>query len=218
MINSDNNIRPYIISDTGPILTFLFIKRIDLLKDFCSSNIIYIPQKVYDELTDQMQKNQIPESDLEGLNFRKVNVSDEDLMKFDGLFPPNKKSSLHDGEREVFALGLKHRDCSLLVIDDKKARNSVKNLNFKIIGTIYIIQEEITKQQISVKETKEIINKLQEYNRYYSSTLLEILIKQAENTEQLTKKTESKTMNTKKNEKIDSLTNKSENDNSYKPK
>lgn len=218
----DAKTKKYIISDTGPILTFIFIDGLKFLKHYCGNQDICIPQKVYEETKNQIEKIQNEKflSDFRKFGFKVINVSAEDINNLEQDIKTKEIMYLdiHDGEKEVLAYANKYKGDSLVIIDDKAAREVSNHFELEIIGAIGILEYEIKQRQINVKEVTELVKIIKDSNRYYSNKLLDLLINSAKKIEELDKIYESPKSNiTMENKKQDSLTKAPENDDSYKP-
>lgn len=163
----------FIISDTGPILNFLFLKRIDLLNNYCISNKILIPMKVYEETIKQISKypDKLSIDEFKKLNVHKFEASKEDCETMRITFP-----SLHDGEVEALAFANKFIDGSLIILDDKDARDSADVLRIKKTGTIGILKEIILEEKVDKKETELFIQTFKENKRHFNDRLYNRLI------------------------------------------
>jgi len=118
---------PKIVSNTTPILSFIKIDRLDILRTLYKE--ILIPEAVYRELE-------------EGKNKYYVNISNENWIK---VFTVKNKSfikqleeELDKGEAEAIALSLEI-SADLLLIDEKIGRKFAEENGLKITGTIGII-------------------------------------------------------------------------------
>jgi len=111
-----------IISDSTTIITLLNIDRLDVLKNIFS--LVYIPQKVYDEIVIDEQIV------LDKTFFVVKEIADNKLYKL--LF-----KSLDAGESEAIVLA---KEMALsLIIDEKKGRRIASNLGINIFGFIGLL-------------------------------------------------------------------------------
>lgn len=125
-----------IISDSTTIITLLNIDRLDVLTNIFS--LVYIPQKVYDEIVINEQIS------LNGTFFVVKEIVDKKLYEL--LF-----KSLDSGECEAIVLA-KEMELSL-IIDEKKGRKIASNLGINIFGFIGLLilnykNELLTKEDI----------------------------------------------------------------------
>ena len=111
-----------IISDSTTIITLLNIDRLDILTNVFS--LVYIPQKVYDEIVIDEKIN------LDETFFVVKEIADKKLYEL--LF-----KSLDAGECEAIVLA-KEMELSL-IIDEKKGRKIASNLGINIFGFIGLL-------------------------------------------------------------------------------
>jgi len=118
-----------VIVNSTPIISLCHIGKLDLLKKLYGQ--VLIPEAVYREINekqDSVAKIALDKS----LNWIRVCKIQNEMAKF--FF----KSKLHDGEVEVMILG-KEENASLLIIDDKNAKNHAKYLKFNVTGTLGVL-------------------------------------------------------------------------------
>jgi predicted nucleic acid-binding protein len=137
-----------VVSDTGPILHLFEIDSLKLLNIF---NNIYIPPEVSNEL----KKNGFNKK-IKNLKTIKLSARSKDNSSI-----IQKKYELDLGEAEVIALA-KQENIKLILTDDLDARNTMKNLNFEVHGTIGVITRAYSLKLINKTETKKLI--LEIYN------------------------------------------------------
>jgi len=135
-MQKDDLVYEVIISDTSSLSNFVKIGRLDLFK------------KLYDRVTIT------PE------------VLEEYLLKFKDKLPEwidikeakdkNRVAEINNklglGESSAIALANEKPDTSLLIVDDKKARNYAIDMGLDTIGSIGIIRRAVKKNIIKSKE------------------------------------------------------------------
>lgn len=156
---------PKIVSNTTPILSFIKIDRLDILRTLYKE--ILIPEAVYRELE-------------EGKNKYYVNISNENWIKIFTVknknFVEQLEEELDRGEAEAIALSLEI-SADLLLIDEKIGRKFAEENGLKITGTIGILLK--AKKKGIIKEVKPLIYELIEKGNYYKDTFIKIILKQA---------------------------------------
>jgi len=156
---------PKIVSNTTPILSFIKIDRLDILKTLYKE--IIIPEAVYEELE-------------EGKNKYYVNISNENWIKIftvkNKSFVEQLEEELDRGEAEAIALSLEI-SADLLLIDEKIGRKFAEENGLKITGTIGILLK--AKKKGVIKEVKPLIFELMEKGNYYKDAFIKIILKQA---------------------------------------
>lgn len=119
-----------------------------MLKDLYGE--VLIPDAVYREISakhDSVAKIELDKS----LDWVRICKIQNELARF--LF----KSQLHDGEVEVMILG-KEEDATLLIIDDKNAKNHAKYLKFNVTGTLGILLK--AKREGHIDVIKPLLDKM----------------------------------------------------------
>jgi len=116
-----------IVADAGPLIGFARIGKLDIIRHLF--NFVFIPQKVFDEITVAGEKpgaKAVSKAVTSGW-IKIVKVQNNKLT--------DKLSVLVDkGEAEAIQLSLE-RNADLLLIDDKKGRKVARKFGIKIIGT-----------------------------------------------------------------------------------
>lgn len=156
---------PKVVSNTTPILSFIKIDRLDILKTLYKE--VYIPEAVYKELEEGKNKYY---RDISNENWIKVyKVKNRNLVK-------QLQEELDEGEAEAIALSLEIL-ADLLLIDEKLGRKVAKENRLKITGTIGILLK--AKKKGIIKEVKPFIYELIEKGNYYKESFVKIVLKQA---------------------------------------
>ncbi|MCL2187584.1 MAG: DUF3368 domain-containing protein [Defluviitaleaceae bacterium] len=118
-----------VIVNSTPIISLCHIGKLDLLKELYGK--VLIPEAVYREINakhDSVAKATLDNS----LDWIRICKIQNEMARF--FF----KSQLHDGEVEVMILG-KEEEATLLIIDDKNAKNHAKYLKFNVTGTLGVL-------------------------------------------------------------------------------
>lgn len=119
---------PAVICNTSALQYLHQIDRLDLLPALFGQ--VQIPRAVAEELDEGKRRN-VSLPTLEDLSWVTVRpVRDLTLLPL--------VTSLGDGEKEVFALGLEATD-ALLVLDDRNARRYAIAAGLKVTGTLGIL-------------------------------------------------------------------------------
>jgi predicted nucleic acid-binding protein len=148
-----------IISDSTTLIILFDLNRLDLLENIFPK--VYIPQKVYDEIS--FKKDFIIPKFMTILQVQK-NKQLEEL-----------KILLDDGESEAIALAIEKK--LPLIIDEKKGRKIAQNLNIKIIGLLGILYLNIKKEFISINEAKSFLTIAKNNGYRISNRLIDEMFK-----------------------------------------
>jgi len=152
-----------VVSNASPIIFLWKIKKLDSL--FKLYRIIYIPKKVFEELSKQ-------EDDYfkSYLQYFKIEKIEEKLLSF----------QLHEGESEAVNLAIKKK-ADLILLDDKKARIVAKSFGIKIKGTLGLLLAFLDKKLISYDEFRALLDELIQINFRIGINLYNEVLKDAEN-------------------------------------
>ena len=134
-----------IISDSTTIITLLNIGRLDVLKNIFS--LVYIPQKVYDEVV--IEEGILLEKEF----FIVKEINDKNLYTL-------LSKSLDAGECEAIVLA-KEMELSL-IIDEKKGRKIASNLGVNIFGFIGLLVLNYKKEMLTKEDTLDVFYKAKE--------------------------------------------------------
>ena len=145
-----------IISDSTTIITLLNINRLDVLKNIFTS--IYIPTKVYEEIT--IKENIALEKEF----FIPKQIADKKLYKL-------LLKSLDEGEAEAIILA-KELNLSL-IIDEKKGRKIASNMGVNIFGFIGLLIINYKNKLLSKDEVINIFYRAKEQGFRVSKNLEE---------------------------------------------
>jgi len=143
-----------VIPDTSALILFQKIDEFNLLKE------------IYREL---ISTPEVAEEFGEALpSWLKVKeVFDKKYQKF-------IETQVDYGEASAIALATEHEDV-LLVLDDLKARNLAKRLNFKVTGSLGVIHR--AKQMSIISEVKPLIDRLLQTDFRISKNVIDELLK-----------------------------------------
>lgn len=140
-----------VICNTSPIIGLSIIGRLDLLWELFD---VYIPEEVYREVVNEGSEQAIGKHELKNAvnnGYIKVHeVKDQEfVMKSYGR--------LHKGELEVI-VGAKELNTSIVIIDEKSARNFTETLMLRPLGLLGILK--LAKQKGKINEIKPFIDML----------------------------------------------------------
>lgn len=134
-----------VISDASPLIALAAVDRLDLLPRMFGH--VLIPPAVYDEVFGgRSNVVQLPEYICMG------SIGNEAMVRF-------LKMDLHPGESEAIALALEHNG-SLIILDDKEARETAARLDIKVIGTLGLLI--LAKQRGVVDQVRPLIHQMME--------------------------------------------------------
>ena len=156
-----------VVSDTTPLISFLKINRLDLLRALFSR--VVIPCAVYDELTAnprfEVEAEAIKKSDF--IHIREV----ADKRSVQVL---RKVALLDQGESEAIVL-TEEIKAELLLLDEHRGREAAKRMGVKITGTIGIILEAFDRGLLETGDVLLCIDGLQRSKRRISESLFDLL-------------------------------------------
>ena len=163
---------PNVVSNTTPILSFIKLGRLDILKNVYGE--ITIPEGVYLELEEGKTKGKCFYVDLSKEPWIKiVNISQDKTLK-------RLITYLDRGEAEAIALSLKLR-AELLLIDERFGRKVAEEMGIKYSGTIGVLFK--AKNQGLINEIKPFLYSLIECGNYYNKSFIKTVLKIAGETE-----------------------------------
>ncbi len=154
---------PKVVSNTTPILSFIKLNRLDILRTIYKE--ITIPEAVYKELE-------------EGRHKYYLNISKENWIKISKVSNKNLVEKFEEildaGEAEAITLALELK-ANLLLMDEKLGRRIAEEQGLKISGTIGILLK--AKEEGIISEVKPLIYELIKKGNYYKKSFLEIVLK-----------------------------------------
>ncbi len=157
-----------VISDTTPLISFLKIKRLDLLKTLFE--IVQIPKSVFAELTENIKYRDEAEI-IKNSIF--IHVIDDIDVNYVSLL--RRSAGLDLGESEAIYLA-DNKKADLLLMDEARGREVAIRMGIKIMGTIGILGLAYESSLISKEEIKQAIDILRDSGRHISERLYEQLL------------------------------------------
>lgn len=158
------------ICNTSPIIGLSIIGHIELLWELFD---VYIPQEVYNEVVNAASDQAFGKHELRNAvakGFIKVHeVKDQE-------FVAKSYGRLHKGELEVI-VGAKEIGASIVIIDEKSARNFAEALMLKPLGLLGILK--LAKQKGKINEIKPLIELLVSKKIRISNKIINQLLKEA---------------------------------------
>jgi predicted nucleic acid-binding protein len=144
-----------VIADTGPIISFSVIDKLDLLEKIFGQ--VVIPEAVWSELEQYIAKLSIPKA----LEYRNHVVAVAKRVPFEAKFG--------DGETEAIQL-FREINADFLLVEDKKAREFAETHSISCIGTPGIL--ELAKRKGLIPVLRPLFIELLAKGRYFSLSLL----------------------------------------------
>lgn len=143
-----------VVSDTTPVISLMKARQLELLRQLFG--VVYIPEAVYRELTDN---EAFPEEvrmvqECEFLYMQKVDngKSVAILQNFTGL---------DAGESEAIILA-DEMNSDVLLMDERKGRQVAKKLGIRITGTIGILTQAFDEGILTKEDVERCIERLKE--------------------------------------------------------
>ena len=148
-----------VVSDSTTLIILCDLNKLEYLSNIF--NTIYIPPKVYEEISFK--------NDIKLPKFIKVeNPSNQNQIN-------ELKFLLDDGESEAIALSLEKN--LPLIIDEKKGRKIAKNLSINVLGLLGILYLNVKKDFLDKKEVKKFLDKAQKNGYRISEKLIDEFFK-----------------------------------------
>ena len=157
-----------VISDTTPLISFLKIKRLDLLKTLFE--IVQIPKSVFAELTENIKYRDEAEIIKNSIFIHVIDDIDENYVSL-----LRRSAGLDLGESEAIYLA-DSKKADLLLMDEARGREVAIRMGIKIMGTIGILGLAYESSLISKEEIKQAIDILRDSGRHISERLYEQLL------------------------------------------
>ena len=157
-----------VISDTTPLISFLKIKRLDLLKTLFE--IVQIPKSVFAELTENIKYRDEAEIIKNSMFIHVIDDIDENYVSL-----LRRSAGLDLGESEAIYLA-DNKKADLLLMDESRGREVASRMGIKIMGTIGILGLAYEVSLISKEEIKQAIDILRDSGRHISERLYEQLL------------------------------------------
>ncbi|MFP4052122.1 MAG: DUF3368 domain-containing protein [Thermoplasmata archaeon] len=153
-----------VVSDSGPLIHLSRINKIELLKNFFDK--VYIPEAVYNEINSQNDLSGSKE--VEKYEWIKKKIIDHKTAK------ELLMDRLDEGESEAIILA-KKIDADLLLIDDLAGRNTARNQNIDVMGTLGVLDRASEKNMI--QDLEKVIRELRNKGFWMDDKLFDKLIK-----------------------------------------
>jgi len=153
-----------VVSNASPIIFLCKIRKLDLLLKLYKK--IYLPQKVFEELSKENEE----------FSYFKKHINE---FKVEKIKEKIISSQLHEGESEAINLAIKKK-ANLILLDDKKARIIAKNFGLNVKGTLGVLLKFLDKKFISHEDFKRLLDNLIENNFRIDIALYKEILKQAE--------------------------------------
>lgn len=143
-----------VVSDTTPVISLMKAGQLELLRQFFG--VVYIPEAVYRELTDNEAFSEEVRM-VQGCEFLYVQKVDNGksvaiLQNFTGL---------DAGESEAIILA-DEMNSDLLLMDEHKGRQVAKKLGIRITGTIGILTQAFDEGMLTKEDVERCIERLKE--------------------------------------------------------
>ncbi|NPA16782.1 DUF3368 domain-containing protein [Persephonella sp.] len=156
---------PKVVSNTTPLLSFIKLNRLDILKELYGE--VIIPEAVLNEIERGKDRFYV---EISGKHWIKVlKIKNRRILE-------RFKNRLDIGEAEALALAIETK-ANLLLIDEKIGRKVAKEFNIKFTGTIGILLK--AKEQGIIDEVKPYIIELTEKGNYYKESFIRTVLKHA---------------------------------------
>jgi hypothetical protein len=158
-----------VISNTGPIIAFAKLNRLDILVSLFST--VLIPPTVHRELMGRIgEECGAIEKGIQ--TFIKITEVPDvprdtavDLMAID------------EGERQVISLAISVGPDALLLLDDKAGRTAAKQLGVRITGTVGLLL--LAKERRLIPSVTEYLEALRLYGYWLSDEIIAVAIYEA---------------------------------------
>lgn len=148
-----------LIADTGAIISFMLIKKFDILEKLFPNYII--PEAVWKEI----------EIHNEIKNFsNELHILSKKVRFVKNYFP---LSGIDKGETEAIIL-YKELDADFLLIDDKRARQTAESVEINCIGTLAVLYK--AKEKGMINELRPLFLQFIEMKRFYSKKYLNLFL------------------------------------------
>jgi predicted nucleic acid-binding protein len=159
-----------IVCDSSVLISLSSIGKLNLLRDIFKKEQIIIPRAVWKEVVEEGGKKKGAQQVKSSKWIHVEDVEDVPLVKL-------LNTHLDKGESEAIVLALKYHD-SLLIIDEKEARDVAQSLNLKFIGTIGVLLK--AKQKGYIQSLKTELSLLENKGKFWIAvTLYDKVLKEA---------------------------------------
>tara|TARA_B100000315_G_scaffold258305_1_gene309949 strand:- start:1193 stop:1678 length:486 start_codon:yes stop_codon:yes gene_type:complete len=154
-----------IVADTGPIIAFARIGRLDLLRQVAQE--VVIPQAVYEEIIGQGEVRPGAKEIADSQWIKRRTVSNTAILE--GT-PP----SLHSGEREAIALA--EELGAPLLIDEVRGRRHAAERGIPIFGSLTVLAD--AKRRGHVSQVRPYLKDLLEVGYWVDEDLIRVFLQQ----------------------------------------
>lgn len=152
------------------LISLSSIGKLNLLRDIFKKEQIVVPRAVWEEVVEEGGKRKGTQQVKSSKWIHVEDVEDRTLVKL-------LNTHLDKGESEAIVLALKYQD-SLLIIDEKEARDVARSLNLKFVGTIGILIKAKEKRYIQSLKTE--LSSLKSKGKFWiAETLYKEILKEA---------------------------------------
>lgn len=154
------------IADSGPLIAFSRINRLELLHELFLK--IIIPVAVWNEVT--IRGKGLPGAlEVSQASWIKVQAPDPQLVKPLSIL-------VDEGEAEAIALAQTMPEC-IILLDDSRARRVAERLQIKQIGTVGLLLR--AKRKGLIDKLRPHLDSLHESNIYIRQKLIDAVLKDA---------------------------------------
>jgi len=151
-----------LIADSSALVTLAIVDKLDVLVKLF--NEVYIPQAVYDEIT---QDKKPLSKRLSTYFVDKVVSIDTDI---------NFNISLGKGESEAIVL-YQQKNADFLLCDDKKAKKFAQSFGIKVVGSLGILLK--AKEKNLIKEISPLLDMLKNSSIFIDDKTYQLVLKMA---------------------------------------
>jgi predicted nucleic acid-binding protein len=156
---------PKVVSNTTPILSFLKIGKLDILKTLYKN--ILIPQAVYQEIETGKDRDYYTDlKKLDWVSIKCIKTRQSRMYLFD----------LDDGEAETIILA-QEQNADLVIIDEKCGRRYARQLGLPVTGTIGILLK--AKKQGLIAGITPLLQELLDKQTWFSADMVKKAIELA---------------------------------------
>ena len=151
-----------IISDTTALIALAKIDSLELLKKLWQ--VIFIPLGVKEEVLEEKPGGKKIHQAIEEGWIIVREIKEIDYLKV-------LQNHLGFGEAECIALAVEQK-ASLIITDDKKAKNYAKRIGINVIGTLGLIVQAVNERVLTPEEGIKTIERLKEINFRLNDTVI----------------------------------------------
>ena len=156
-----------VIADTAPIISLLKINRLDLLQELFGT--VFIPQGVYDELT-QNEKYELEAKVILNSDF----IQNRHVLNQEAVHILETITQLDKGESEAIIL-FRELNAQLLLIDERRGRDVAEQLQIPLSGTISILLKAFDNNLLTRQQVLEYLDIFQQESIRFSPKLINLV-------------------------------------------